>query len=108
MNIIEFFSRIGLQHSWFSWSMRKIHYGHSSLKDQRVTQKTPFSDGLDNSLVNMGRRMDSAALLGFINAVSHCLLHNIAANLLITKDMKSPRKIFIMEYIIFWDVLLHM
>ncbi len=48
------------------------------------------------SLINNGQTpWVTAALLGFINAVSHCLLAtNIAAICFITKEMKSPRKVF--------------
>ena len=53
-------------------------------------------DWIDSFINNGQTPWVSAAPLGFINAVSHCLLAtNIAAICFITKEMKSPRKIFI-------------
>ena len=52
-------------------------------------------DWVDSFINNGQTPWVTAALLGFINAVSHCLLAtNIAAICFITKEMKSPRKIF--------------
>lgn len=52
-------------------------------------------DWIDSFISNGQTPWVTAALLGFINAVSHCLLAtNIAAICFITKEMKSPRKIF--------------